>query len=207
MIYPRFKSLDLKKQEEIINAGLKEFAENGFDKASTNRIVKDAGISKGSLFNYFNSKKEFYLYLIDHGMEFVQGLYEEIDLMEKDIFNRIGNIGIRKLKMYRGSPYVLDFLASVKLEESREVGDIISEKISLMYDRGMKEIYKNIDYSKFRDDIDIEKAIEILNWTMFGFGEKNIQRMDDFKDGSQFAVEALKEWEVYSNMLKDSFYK
>ena len=186
---------------------MKEFAENGFDKASTNRIVKDAGISKGSLFNYFNSKKEFYLYLIDHGMEFVQGLYEEIDLMEKDIFNRIGNIGIRKLKMYRGSPYVLDFLASVKLEESREVGDIISEKISLMYDRGMKEIYKNIDYSKFRDDIDIEKAIEILNWTMFGFGEKNIQRMDDFKDGSQFAVEALKEWEVYSNMLKDSFYK
>ena len=35
-----------------------EFAQSGFEKASTNEIVKRSNISKGSLFNYFNSKKD-----------------------------------------------------------------------------------------------------------------------------------------------------
>ncbi|HHV39297.1 MAG TPA: TetR/AcrR family transcriptional regulator [Tepidimicrobium sp.] len=180
---------------------------NGFDRASTNKIVKDAKISKGSLFNYFNSKKELYIYLLDYSMGVVEGLYDKVDLDERDIFKKIGNFGIQKLKIYKKSPHVLDFLASVKLEESKDVKDIIDEKIPLMYDRGLKEIYRDIDYSKFRDDIDVEKAIEILNWTMFGFGEKIIRRINNFEDGSQFAKEAFKEWKTYSNILKDIFYK
>ncbi|MDD3656837.1 MAG: TetR/AcrR family transcriptional regulator, partial [Atribacterota bacterium] len=58
IIYSQFHSLESEKQERIINAALKEFARNGYGKASTNEIIKQAGISKGSLFNYFNNKKE-----------------------------------------------------------------------------------------------------------------------------------------------------
>ena len=58
IIYLKFQSLETEKRERIINAALKEFAKNGYDKASTNDIVKEAEISKGSLFNYFNSKNE-----------------------------------------------------------------------------------------------------------------------------------------------------
>lgn len=50
-IYQKFNSLEAEKQERIINTALKEFARNGYDKASTNEIVKEAGISKGSLFS------------------------------------------------------------------------------------------------------------------------------------------------------------
>jgi len=46
------------------------------------------------------------------------------------------------------------------LEESKDVKDIIDEKIPLMYDRGLKEIYRDIDYSKFRDDIDVERRLK-----------------------------------------------
>jgi TetR/AcrR family transcriptional regulator len=44
-------------QEKIFDAALKEFAENGYKNASTNALIKAAGISKGSLFQYFTSKK------------------------------------------------------------------------------------------------------------------------------------------------------
>ena len=40
----RFYSLELEKQQRIINAALKEFARNGYEKASTNEIVKEAEI-------------------------------------------------------------------------------------------------------------------------------------------------------------------
>jgi len=48
-----------------MNAALKEFARNGYGKASTNEIIKQAKISKGSLFNYLIIKKNYtYFYSI-----------------------------------------------------------------------------------------------------------------------------------------------
>lgn len=191
----------------ILKFSLKEFAENGYDRASTNNIVENAGISKGSLFNYFNNKKNLYVYLLDYSLEIIEIMYKEIDTNERDIFKKIGNFSLQKLEIHRKFPYVFDFLASAELEESKEVRDIIDGRISLIYDRGIKKIYENIDYSLFRPDIDIEKAIEILNWTMFGVGEKFIKQIDRFKDSREFGRKVIKEWEVYSNMLRKSFYK
>lgn len=170
-------------------------------------MIKEAKISKGSLFNYFNNKKDLYLYLIEYSIQIIESLYEQIDLNEKDIFKRIENIGLQKLHIHQKYPLVFDFLASSLHEESIEVKDTIKEKVASIYDRGKKIIYSNIDYSKFREGVDVDKAIEILNWTMFGFGDKAIQQINSFKDVSDFGDQYLKEWEKYSEILKFSFYK
>lgn len=64
-----FENLSFAKKDRIIQASLVEFAQHGFDKASTNRIVKELGISKGSLYKYFNTKKDLYNYLIKYSCE------------------------------------------------------------------------------------------------------------------------------------------
>jgi len=58
----KFEQLADIKQKSIIDASVYEFANNGFKNASVNKIVEKAGISKGSLFNYFKSKN----LLFDH---------------------------------------------------------------------------------------------------------------------------------------------
>src|SRR5690625_5398364 len=68
-IYSKFINLKSDKQKEIINAAIMEFVQSGFEKASTNEIVKRSNISKGSLFNYFNSKKDLYVYLIEYSVQ------------------------------------------------------------------------------------------------------------------------------------------
>ena len=166
-----------------------------------------AEISKGSLFNYFNSKKELYVFLIEYGIEVIENLYEQIDLNENDLFKRIENIGLQKLHIHKTFPHVFDFLASSIQEESTEVKDSIKKKVDPIYEQGKEIIYKNIDYSKFREGIDIEKAIEILNWTMFGFGEKAIHQIHTFEDIGEFGDQYLKDWERYTEILKYSFYK
>src|SRR5690554_596396 len=120
-IYSNFNKLKEEKKELIINAAIKEFVQNGFDRASTNEIVKEANISKGSLFNYFNSKIELYVYLIEYGIQIIEKLYEHIDLNETDLFKRLENIGLQKLYIFRKFPRVFDFLASFIQEESIEV--------------------------------------------------------------------------------------
>lgn len=206
-MYSNFKKLKNEKKELIINAAIKEFVQNGFDKASTNEIVKAANISKGSLFNYFNSKKNLYIYLIDYSIEIIEKLYEKIDFTETDLFKRIENIGLQKLHIHKKYPYVFDFLASSIKEESIEIKDVIKNKVDSVYKQGTILIYKDIDYSKFRDDIDTDKAIEILNWTMFGYGDKAIHQLNTFKDMTEFGEQYLKEWKGYTDILKRCFYK
>lgn len=206
-MYERFNRLKEANKKLIINVSIQEFVKNGFDYASTNAIVKQAGISKGSLFNYFNSKKELYSYLIDHSVQVIEDFYQEIDLTETDLFKRIENIGYQKLKIQQQSPHVFDFLASAVQEESADVKELIDKKISPIYDQGVERIYQNIDYSKFRSGIDIDKAIEILNWTMMGFGEKGIKQIDTFEHIDQFGKHYFEEWQRYAEMLKESFYK
>lgn len=184
-----------------------EFAQSGFEKASTNKVVKRANISKGSLFNYFNSKQGLYIYLIEYCVQIIEQIVEEIDLNETDIFRRIENIGLKKLRIQQKFPQVFDFLLSIKQEESFEVKEIIKQKVDPIYDKSLTKMYAGLDYSKFREGIDIEKAIEILNWTMFGFQEKGIKQIDTFENISDFGKQYFKEWKSYSEILKYSFYK
>ncbi len=52
------------KIQRILNAGLREFSQRGYEEASTNRIAKAAGMSKALMFHYVKSKEELFFALI-----------------------------------------------------------------------------------------------------------------------------------------------
>lgn len=56
MVKKTFYNLSEEKRERIINAVKKEFAENPREKVSINRIIKEANISRGSFYQYFDDK-------------------------------------------------------------------------------------------------------------------------------------------------------
>jgi AcrR family transcriptional regulator len=59
-----FFNLPAEKRETIVNAAVDEFAHYGLENASTNRIVENSGISKGSFYQYFEDKQDVFLYLL-----------------------------------------------------------------------------------------------------------------------------------------------
>lgn len=204
IIYQKFHSLEAEKQERIINAALKEFARNGYEKASTNEIVEEAGISKGSLFNYFNSKKELYMFLLDYVAEMIEKIYAQVDWNETDFFERMRQMGLVKFKVYKRFPQAFDFLKALAHEDADEVKCEIRKMGKDLIERGLERGYQNIDWSKFREDIDREKMISIINWTMLGFAEMYRDKVDSFGD---VGVEVLGESDEYFDILKRCFYK
>ncbi len=60
-----FINLPEEKRETIMNAAVEEFAEYGLENASTNRIVKNSGIAKGSFYQYFEDKQDVFMHLLD----------------------------------------------------------------------------------------------------------------------------------------------
>lgn len=203
-IYSKFFNLKEERRERIINASLKEFARNGYDKASTNEIIREAEISKGALFSYFKSKKGLYLFLIDYVLGIIQKIYEQVDWEETDLFKRLKAIGLIKFKTYKQYPQAFDFLNSAAREDSAEVKGEIERFQKDMIESGFERGYRNIDWSKFRDDVDIQKALDIINWTILSFSEQQRKNINTFADT---AAGLLDEWDVYFDILKRVFYK
>jgi len=50
-----------KNKDKLLNAALDEFGKYSYKQASLNRIIKKAGISKGSFYFHFKDKKSLYL--------------------------------------------------------------------------------------------------------------------------------------------------
>ena len=69
MAFEAFEKLSDDKKELILSAGMKEFSQKPYKEASTDSITKACGLSKGLLFHYFGSKKEFYFFCLERAME------------------------------------------------------------------------------------------------------------------------------------------
>ncbi|MHA6623137.1 TetR/AcrR family transcriptional regulator [Pseudonocardia sp. DLS-67] len=63
MVRPRFARLPPEQQQVILHAALDEFSAHGFHDASLNRVIDAAGISKGSMYYYFDSKEDLYAHV------------------------------------------------------------------------------------------------------------------------------------------------
>jgi len=66
MPHPRFSKLPPEKREQIIEAAAREFATFGYEGASLNRILEQAGVSKGAAYYYFNDKVDVFLTVVDY---------------------------------------------------------------------------------------------------------------------------------------------
>lgn len=64
-----FLNLPDKKRQTIIDLAIAEFASHDYDNASISNVVKQAKIAKGSFYQYFEDKKDLYLYLVDLAMQ------------------------------------------------------------------------------------------------------------------------------------------
>ncbi|MFD0688312.1 TetR/AcrR family transcriptional regulator [Actinomadura fibrosa] len=57
--------LNVAKRERVLEVAMREFGEHGYSTGSLNTIAREAGIAKGSLFQYFTDKLEFFAFVCD----------------------------------------------------------------------------------------------------------------------------------------------
>ncbi|MFD1037748.1 TetR/AcrR family transcriptional regulator [Virgibacillus byunsanensis] len=204
----KFENLGFDKQQRILNAALKEFAGNDYDQASTNQIVKEAEIGKGMLFYYFKNKKELYHYLITYSLDIIIEKYLNlIDTNETDFIERYKLATKVKMKAFAENPNVFNFIGTFFLAETVQLPDKIMEEYNRLNELGYTIIYDNIDYSLFRDDIDVSKAFQLIRWSIEGYQEELKKRLHGKKLSFIDMNPYWDEFYEYLDVLKTSFYK
>lgn len=200
-----FKNIDPEKRDRIINSALEEFSTNRFDQASTNNIVKNAGISKGLLFHYFKSKKSLYEHLEVFAIEtMINAILKEVDWDETDLFVRIKQIVIIKFKVCVRYPRLVAFSKVMYEKKSMdEIKEIVETYIPDIYNQ---VYHRNIDFKLFKDSVDVQKAIKMTQWTLEKLGEEWITHFIAMNIDIDY--EGLtQEIDGYLKMLKQAFYK
>lgn len=126
-----FHRLADEKKQRILQAAYEEFYKNTYSKASINQIVKDADIPRGSFYQYFDDKKDLFLYVIEEHVKTIANefslklvrcdgdIFECIDDCMKEFINgSVQNTGI--LKMVFSEPWIFEMIWSESIRRSRE---------------------------------------------------------------------------------------
>ena len=199
---PAFQKLQIDKQNSIIEAAMKEFAEKGYENASTNRIVQGAGIGKGTLFYYFKNKEELYQYILNTCLDNVLNeLLNKISMDETDFIERLKQIAQIKAVYHLTYPYDLSLLGTAFLQEEKApIPPSARQKYQQLIDLQEKAIYGNIDQSLFRKDLDPSKAFRLIQWTLHGYQEELTQRL---KHQDLSSVDLDPYWEEFYDYLDE----
>lgn len=169
----KFFDLKKEKQDRIINAALKVFAQNGYKHASTDDIVAEAGISKGLLFHYFINKLGLYTFLYDYSIRFMAlELSTGVNREEDDFFALFKQMESAKLQVLKNYPYMQQFIESTKYENVKEALLATEEKKNSLHE-AKENIIRRADLSRFRAEADVGKITNMLTYTVQGIMKRS----------------------------------
>ena len=113
----RFFKLSEDKQQRIIEASTDEFIASGMHDASINRIIKDADISRGSFYTYFEDKNDLFNFI------FSTLKHSSASMILNEIEKKHGDV----------------FEAAKALVEKGSVADDKKDKTTILFDKLMSD--------------------------------------------------------------------
>lgn len=171
----KFFDLKKEKQDRMINAALKVFALQGYRHASTDDIVREAAVSKGLLFHYFESKLGAYQFVYDYSARYMNlELRSTVDTKEKDLFEVLKQIECARMHAMRGYPYMQQFLNRSMSEDVSEALLAVEEKRASL-EETYQGIYAQIDYGSLPGWLEGEKLRKMLDFTVKGLMTERFQ--------------------------------
>lgn len=125
-------NLPEKKRNKIIRAAVSEFSNKGYEKGNVSAIAKRAGVSKGSMYQYFNDKKDIYLYCFENAYEISLRYIED----KTKAYENMSIFDYMYLAFKKSWPFLVDeremyiFIQNAYLDINSEVH---SEVIKIVY--------------------------------------------------------------------------
>ncbi|OGO78271.1 MAG: TetR family transcriptional regulator [Clostridiales bacterium GWB2_37_7] len=149
-----FFNLPEEKKEKLIETAIDEFSKQSFKNASINKIAENAGVAKGSLYQYFEDKKDLYKHIFDIAgskkQEYLIGWMHQ--LQHLDFIEIIRELYVKGIEFALENPK-LAALANHFIKESdvkfkEEIMGVGIEKSNLFFEELIENAKKNGEVSK-----------------------------------------------------------
>lgn len=201
----QFLNLGTEKQNNIIQVSIAEFAQNGFVNASTNRIVKECGISKGSLFKYFEGKEDLYFFLLDNVIsEMMKDMESGLRDLSTKLFQRIIDYSVLEISWYIKNPVKGRLVIGAAVERDAEIRSKIIERYGVKGENIYHGLLEGIEEEYFHASKDM--IADIIKWVLEGYNKNFLKKADIKKESfEQLKEEYILNLADYIEILKKGF--
>lgn len=195
----KFFDLKKEKQDRFINAALKIFAENGYKKASTDEIVREAGISKGLLFHYFDSKQGLYEFVYQYSTKYtMMECSRTVPTAQTGFFELQAGMIAAQREIMRTYPYMNIFLTQAFREKEQEIVKLVVDDMD-SYSAYLSEVYAKADVGAFAPGVNPSQVLKMCLFVADGI------LMEQFRNQKTDADRYYEDNISYLHLLKEHF--
>lgn len=112
----QFDEIRQRSRQRIMAAALELFGTRGYAGTSINQIAKAADISKGLMYNYFDSKQDLLQQILQSNMEEGEQWWQEILAMELSAFEKIEKVTEKSLQVVQEDEHHWRLLTSLMFQ-------------------------------------------------------------------------------------------
>jgi TetR/AcrR family transcriptional regulator len=209
-MYENFTRIPPDAQQRILNACIEEFAMHGYADASTNTIVKNAQIPKGTLFFFFGSKKDLFLYVIDWAVaSYVRNFQLKTGELPADLFERLLSIGRQRMQFAIQEPLLYRLLFNAFINLPPEVEIEMQSRFGGYSAASLQLVTKDLDRSRFREGVEIEKVMGMITLLLEGILNRSLAEFRRSSPEQSLAIVDQLNGEVqqYFEMIKGGVYR
>lgn len=201
-----FDNLPEDKRQRILTASIDEFGENGYEKGSTDKIIKRAGISKGGLYEYISTKAELFLYVVEYTYRQLYGylerrIEEEVEEFPDDLLERLRVVSELAVDFYIDHPRYVSLIVRTYELHNEE----LEEEVRASFTRHFTDIFGDADGSSIK--YGKEQVTELVTWLLLKTRYEFLTEFNKSRDTSLVKRNYLKNWEFYLSVLRDGIYR
>ena len=152
------------KRGRLLKEAAKLFAQRGYNQADMAELAARAGVAKGSLYNYFESKQDLYLYVCRQGLALSrEAAYGQLD-ENWDIYQQLEHIFERGVEFARTYPeYMMLYIniSSAGMEDFASQLSVEVEKFTADHLKGC--LRRDQERGLVRPDLDAAQAAFWIN--------------------------------------------
>jgi|AntRauTorckE5430_2_1112549.scaffolds.fasta_scaffold04877_2 AcrR family transcriptional regulator len=171
----QFEAIRHESMENIANAALRLFGEKGYHSTSIAQIALEAGVSKGLLYNYFESKEALLHFIILHAVEVGEVLLERALSAQESPEAQLEAFTVGTLDLLRQDPVFWRILTALAFQQ--DILEGIMPKLIEKQGTAMAKIiavFEQLGFSKPEDEAMYYNAV------MDGIALQFIQMPDNY---------------------------
>ncbi|MCG7850745.1 MAG: TetR/AcrR family transcriptional regulator [ANME-2 cluster archaeon] len=162
----------IETKNKIFEVSGRLFKEKGFENTTIDEVTKEAGIAKGTFFNYFPTKEALLLYFGEQKEALIYGLIENESMKNLSIKEKVKNIlvfiaescekdkELTKLLIFESTKCMVQPCVVPDDEKCKDKIHRLTKIICVLLEEGAKN-------GDIKSNIDVKKAAEIISGVHF----------------------------------------
>src|SRR6476469_1429570 len=163
---PTWDNLDERRRDRVLRAAMAEFGAHGYSGGSLNVIAREAGVAKGSLFQYFEDKFDFFAHVAEHAsIEIYTAMAPHLVPAPAGtpFAEHFANLVDVWMDYMASHPLERGVTAATTMELDPEIRRAVRDPVHRLYTQGLRPLLESaVAAGDLRPDADIEALISMF---------------------------------------------